>query len=133
MRGRSSIFIGLALSLILAKSGAQDLERETTLQMQSYCRPLAHAVKNPDGAFKIPSDPGSLTCWGAFAAIQELSVMGWNGTRLRILGFCAPPETSRITMIQIFEDYAERRPDMAHESFTQAALNAFMGAFPCPH
>jgi Rap1a immunity proteins len=103
---------------------------ETTLEIQSACRGVRDATIGADGRLEMAIDFSTGMCWGAFAAFQRLDVMKWPDGK-RILGFCAPPESSRLQLVRIFMKYADDHPEEAHEGFEVVALQALMKAFPC--
>jgi hypothetical protein len=83
------------------------------------------------GAFIWPSDYDSRVCWGAFAAIQELSQIYEDGKPI-LPGICARPSTTRIQYIRIFLRYLGEHPELADAEFAWVAGKALSEAFPCP-
>lgn len=123
----------IALAAIIAVGAAlfyTPVQGETSLEVESYCRPLSNLALNADGTFSIPQTFESAFCWGEFAAIQGFATMAWaNGTR--VTGFCAPAESTRLELIRIFEHYAREHPERGHMRFEDVALSAMLQAFPC--
>lgn len=102
---------------------------ETVLEMVSACRGLQN-VNVQDGRFDFPGDNSSVVCWGAFVAIQSLSVMQWpNGAML--LGACPPANSTRLELIKVFLKYAAGHPEKLHEPFGNGLVTALVTAYPC--
>src|SRR3954451_18332420 len=113
--------------LLLCGSG----RAESSLEVQSSCRQLAKASDAADAKLTIARNFDNGFCWGAFAALQGLSASRWPDSDKSILGFCAPPESTRIDFIRIFMRYAKAHPQEDDAPFAQVALEALANAFPC--
>src|SRR3974390_1427268 len=82
----------LGLTPLVAKA-----DLETALTVEGWCKPVA------DGNYSTQT-PNVDLCWGVFAALQGLSVIGLqDGTRM--MGVCTPPGSTRLQMIKIFVKY----------------------------
>jgi hypothetical protein len=121
--------VAISLAVVAAPSYAQN--QETALQMQSWCQPFATISVDDRGAFIWPSGTDSRVCWGAFAAIQELSQIYEDGKPI-LPGICARPSTTRIQYIRIFLRYVGEHPELADAEFAWVAGKALSEAFPCP-
>ena len=107
---------------------------QTAEEMVSSCKDLSNA-KVTDGRVGLPLDFDSGVCWGSFAMVQEMIVMA-DVSKLaknegRIFSVCAPPESTRTQLIQVYEQYATRHPEHYHEDFWRVASLALREAFPC--
>ena len=89
---------------------------------------MAAAEVTPNGV-NVP--PTGLKCWGAFGAVQDLIVISDPNTNRPLLQVCAPPNSTRLQLVMIFQKYAERHPERAHEPFGIIVLEALGEAFPC--
>lgn len=69
-------------------------------------------------------------CWGAFAAIQDLSWIVSDAGK-PLLFFCPPPKSTRIEYVKIFLRYADQHPEQLHMDFGGVARRALAAAFPC--
>jgi hypothetical protein len=79
------------------------------------------------GDIDIP--PSGLSCWHYMAAIQNASVLE-DVRGVRLLGICAPPETTLIDYIRIFVRYA-RKIKVQEGNAAALAVVALSKAFPC--
>lgn len=113
--------------LLLCGSG----RTESSLEVQTSCRQLAKASGAADAKLTIARNFDNGFCWGAFAALQGLSASRWPDSDKPILGFCAPPESTRIDFIRIFMRYTKAHPEETNTPFAQVALEALASAFPC--
>ena len=120
--------LAISVLAIAAPGHAQNLE--TTLEMQSWCKPFATIKVGEGRTFTMPSDYESRVCWGAFASIQELSRIV-NDDGKPMIGFCTRSSSTRIQLIQIFLRYAQEHPEQANSDFAWVAGKALSEAFPC--
>jgi len=114
----------------LSGTASADGSLETTLQVQSWCKDIANASISSNGSFELPATRDNGFCWGAFAAIQELSRVVLRDKRLA-LEVCSPAESTRIEYIKIFMRYSGDHPEVGHDYFALVALSALQQAFPC--
>jgi hypothetical protein len=126
--GLAAIMVtAFAPSCGVAAQGGQ----ESALEMESWCRPFLSAAVLPDGSITFASERGQADeCWGAFAAIQQLSDFLDSGGK-PVLAFCPPPAVTRLELIKVYMAYSQRHPAAGHLHFTQVALAALQEAFPC--
>jgi hypothetical protein len=113
--------------LLLCGSG----RAETSRQVQTSCKQLAKASDVADAKLTIARNFDNGFCWGAFAALQGLSASRLPDANKSILGFCAPPESTRIDFVRIFMRYAKAHPQETDTPFAHVALEALANAFPC--
>jgi hypothetical protein len=118
----------LAIALLcLTAAGAR---AETSLEVQSWCGPIANGAVNAAGQIDFDETPTNQFCWGAFAAIQGLTRIVWqNGDRA--LKSCPPPEATRAQLIKVYLKFAGDHPELAHQPFEQVARLSISAAFPC--
>ncbi len=103
---------------------------QSAQQMLSACRPIALGEVTSEGV-KFPRTFETGQCWGMFAMLQA-DVVKIDDRNRRILGACAPAESTRSQLIQIFVKYAESNPERLHEDGTSIALESLQRAFVCP-
>ena len=113
----TAILLGLAPLVARA-------DMETALKVEGWCKPVA------DGNYSAQTPHVDL-CWGAFAALQGLSVIGLPDGHTRALGICDPPGSTRLQLIKIFVKYVNDHPETAHELFAIIAQRSLAKAFPC--
>jgi hypothetical protein len=78
-----------------------------------------------------PKNSEASQCWGAFGAIQALSTWTYSNKSFPLLYICAPPESTLLQFIKIFEHYADTHPERLHEEYMRVAVDALREAFPC--
>jgi hypothetical protein len=105
---------------------------ETALEVQSACQQLAKISARPGAKVTIARTFENGVCWGAFAAFQGFGASTWPDTQKPILGFCAPPESTRLQFVDIFTRYMKRHNQDAELPFVEVAIRAFAEAYPCP-
>jgi Ssp1 endopeptidase immunity protein Rap1a len=120
-------FIAAAALLLAPAAYAQSAE-----EMASNCKWARNA--DVEGEFvSIPRTPEANICWGAFSAIQALGQWRYKGDAIPVLHFCAPPKSTLLQYIKIFERYADTHPARLHEGYDRIAVAALQEAFPCAH
>lgn len=105
---------------------------ETAEEIVSSCRALSEAKVKGDDVI-LPEDFDSGVCWGTFAMVQQMITVEriQNGVHVPLFPVCAPVESTRTQLIQIFEQYAARHPECLHERFWPVVQSSLQGAFPC--
>jgi Rap1a immunity proteins len=104
-------------------------QAETALEVQSWCTTTAHAPLLADGKVGLGTTFDDGFCWGAFAAIQDLSRIEMLGNPLLV--FCPPSNSTRIEYVKIFLRYVDQHPEQLHMDFAGVARRALAAAFPC--
>jgi len=100
--------------------------------MLSACKKLADDTRVlDDGKILMPTDFESGKCWGAFATYQSMISLTTLDGKTRVLGVCAPANSTRTQIIAIFVEYARRNPRRLNEDFILVALDALRDAFLC--
>jgi len=117
------LFLGILLMTPFARS-------ESAEEMVSNCKAVADAKISGD-RIAFPLDFSSGVCWGAFGTFQEAIRIGPSKAGKPYFSICAPPESTRSQLIQVFLVYARRHPEQYHESFFDVAFQASQEAFPC--
>lgn len=105
-------------------------QSESAEEMVSSCKEISTAKVTGNQAIFSP-DFNSGVCWGAFAMVQQLTRLTYDLHAAPIFRICAPPESTRTQLIQVFEQYAARHPERYHEGFWFVAQDALREAFPC--
>jgi hypothetical protein len=104
---------------------------ETAQEMLSACRPIAKAnISGGKGKVKGPDTFQAGECWGAFTVIQN-GIERADDRMLLIYNICAPAEITKIQLIAMFVDYAEKNPQRLQEDFFDVFIDALRKAFPC--
>jgi hypothetical protein len=128
---RTAIPAIVALLLSFSSWGAE-MEDETALQVQSWCREVINAKLGANDTILLKrSNFYTGFCWGAFASIQQFSTYVPRGSTDRLLYICTPPTSTRLQLIKIFSKYVDDHPETAHEDFSDIAFQALVKAFPC--
>jgi len=104
---------------------------ETAERMISACKNIADAkvVGDSEVAFTKNFDTG--LCWGAFGSFQKAITYASDTDKERFFGVCAPADSTRTQLIQIFIAYAKRHPEELNKEFFDVALEATIEAFHC--
>jgi Rap1a immunity proteins len=120
-----TVRLALLFSLLAAPMSAR---AQTALEAESQCRDFATIDIRADGKVGIP--PTAQFCWGAFAATQQLIVLG-DDRGLPLLKVCPPSAITRVQLIKVFLSFSQRHPELAHLSFGQVVWSALDESFPC--
>lgn len=84
------------------------------------------------GGWRVPESPfDNGRCWGAFAAVQELSRIKSAVDKPPLLGVCAPTDTTRRELVRAFTDYVRSHPESRTEEFSVVAIIALRSQYPC--
>jgi Rap1a immunity proteins len=103
---------------------------ETALEVQSWCKRTVEAPVLADRRVKVGNTFNDGFCWGAFAAIQDLTRIATPENE-RLLNICSPSNSTRLVMIKVFMRYADQHPRELVDDFTFVARRALVEAFPC--
>jgi len=107
----------VAFCVLLLPSSAR---AETASEMAAGCR-LAVAQA------PSVSDAEAMRCWGAFAVLEEVV---WDPSAKSVFKVCAG-DASRSQLVSAFVAYLARNPRRGSEPFTDVAIDALRGSFPC--
>lgn len=107
------------------------LASETAGEFASLCSNVSVAAKTPDGQVHFDSNFDSGRCWGAFAAVQELSRIRADMTKPPLLGICAPENATRLELIKAFVGYVSVHPEVRRQEFSAVVLISLRSRFPC--
>jgi len=124
MKRVRTILLGVAGCLV-----APTLASSTTSgELLRSCAEIVSAIgAKTDGELDIPQT--GLSCWYYMSAIQNMSVLeAPHGVRL--LGICAPPETTLIDYVRVFVAQARKRKAQ-HDNAAALAVVILSEAFPC--
>ena len=121
-------------ALVLASLTAPRAEDKLSAgEMLSNCQGIldsARTAKNPD-ELDLENTFATGTCWGAFLSVQQFIVTRLEGEKNPLLQICAPPETTLVQIIQIFDLFVRSNPERQAEPFTKVAIAALRSAYPC--
>jgi hypothetical protein len=119
-----TILLGAVACLV-----APNMANSTTSgELLRSCAEIISAIgANTDGELDIPQT--GLSCWYYMSAIQNMSVLeAPHG--MRLLGICAPPETTLIDYVRVFVAQARKRKAQ-HDNAAALAVVILSEAFPC--
>ncbi len=124
----------LAGALLLASISAPRAEDQFSAgEMLSSCQAILNSAKTAKNLDELELDNTftSGTCWGAFLSVQQFIVTKVEGSKNNMLQICAPPETTLVQIVQIFDLFVRSNPKRQGEPFTKVAIAALRSAFPC--
>jgi hypothetical protein len=104
---------------------------ETAGELATLCIGVANAPVARDGRLHFDPTFENGRCWGAFAAVQELSRMKRTTEEPPLLGICAPETTTRLDLIKAFSDYVRAHPESRTEQFSVIVIASLRTRFPC--
>ena len=97
-------------------------------ELLSSCADIVSRVgPNAGGEVDIPQT--GLSCWHYMSAIQNMSVLE-TPRGVRLLGICAPPETTLMDYVRVFVAQARKRKALS-ENAAAFAVVILSDAFPC--
>jgi Rap1a immunity proteins len=117
----------LAIAVALFVGPAHAMAPSELLQS---CASIAK-VSKPSRSNQIDIPAAGLPCWYFMSAVQNMSVLtGERGDRL--LGICAPPESSVLDYVQIFVRAVHRKSSGANDNAAAQVVAALAESYPCP-
>lgn len=119
----------LILALIVSSPVVAYAQAGTTLELLQGCELLEKSTVS-EGKVLVSSSEARI-CWGFFRAVQVLSALADQKDQ-RLLGVCAPPDSSLLQYVRIFVNYARNSPAELHENIGLVVLKSLYQAFPCP-
>lgn len=122
----------ILLTLLLACGTVQAGEAEgyiTAEEVGSWCEPYKTATVS-EGHVNVNATDDSRVCFGAFIAVQQLTILKMN-TSTPVLGSCIAPEVRLTELIKVFLRYLEVHPEKGHQRFSTIVLASLRGAYPC--
>jgi len=127
---KSFIFASL---LFIALVVGKDSHAASTQEILSWCKPMTENTEIlANGEIRIkPNNIQSGICWGSFGIIQEIITHIYEGGEKPFYEICAPPESTRLQLINIFVVYAKSNPKLHHQDFFDIALESLRDSFPC--
>ena len=122
----------LAVAFIFAFASSQKaVAVESARELAKKCHKIGKDNSSKRRRVYIPNTRDALQCWGYMQAIQNLLVLiDQDGTR--ILGVCAPDETTLRDLINSFLTYTRKYPSELEENAAAGAIKAMREAYPCP-
>lgn len=102
---------------------------QTAQLLLSSCRPVAQAEVTEQG-IRFARNFETGLCWGAFGMLQS-AINLYDGRRGTVLAVCAPEESTRSQLVQVFVRFAEANPARLHEDGNQLAIESLQLAYPC--
>ena len=96
-------------------------------ELLKSCVEIVSGVEHKTGEVDIPQT--GLTCWYYMSAIQNMSVLE-TPDGVRLLGVCAPPETTLMGYVHVFVAQARKRKAQS-ENAAAFAVAILSESFPC--
>jgi Rap1a immunity proteins len=119
--------LGFAIAVCLFACGANAMSPSELLQS---CTSIAKAAK-PSQSNQIDIPAAGLPCWFFMSAVQNMSVLT-DERGGRLLGICAPPESSVLDYVQIFVRSVRRKSAGAGDNAAAQVVAALAESYPCP-
>jgi hypothetical protein len=127
-----AVFLLLGCSVAVVPM-ARAASMESAEEMASNCKGVAEARSSGD-SIEIPTTFAAGVCWGAFSGIQQAILIVPNSATKyedRILNVCAPMDSTRTELIQIFMAYTKQHPEQLHKDYFFVVMSALRAAYPC--
>lgn len=124
MKYGRTILLGAVAYLVAPDTASSTTSAEL---LKSCLEIVSGAGPNTVGELDIPQT--GLTCWYYMSAIQNMSVLE-TPRRVRLLGICAPPETTLIDYVRAFVVKASKRKAQ-HDNAAALAVVILSESFPC--
>jgi hypothetical protein len=104
---------------------------ETADELVSDCANVSAAQTTRDGQLHFEPTFENGRCWGAFAAVQELSRIKLDAASPPALGICAPENTTRLELIKVFSTYVRSHPESRAQQFAVVVVLSLHSRYPC--
>jgi hypothetical protein len=125
MRLLPSICLAIAVALFAGQANAM-----APSELLQSCASIAKVAK-PSRSNQVDIPAAGLPCWYFMSAVQNMSVLtDDHGDRL--LGICAPPESSVLDYVQIFVGSVRRKSSGAGDNAAAQVVAALAESYPCP-
>lgn len=123
--------LGILIAAMVLLNAPTAAEAYTINEMGNWCEELSDNIKiHSDSSIRYDNTRNNNICYGAFAAIQQLTTFV-DKNQNRLLSICTPSESTLTQMVSIFVKYAKEHPEKGHLPFTSGAILALNEAFPC--
>ena len=120
-----------ALSFVIAVSlFACHANAMAPSELLQSCASIAKVAK-PSQSNQIDIPAAGLPCWYFMSAVQNMSVLT-DERGSRMLGICAPPESSVLDYVQIFVRSVRRKSAGAGDNAAAQVVAALAESYPCP-
>jgi hypothetical protein len=124
MRYGRAILLGALAYLVAPHTASSTTSSEL---LRSCMEIVSGAGPNTVGKLDIPQT--GLTCWYYMSAIQNMSVLE-TPRGVRLLGICAPPQTTLMDYVRVFVAQARKRKMQSDNAAAIAAV-ILSESFPC--
>lgn len=124
MRHLRTILLGVLACLI----GPHMASSTTSGELLRSCVEIVNSV-GPETGGEVDIPQTGLTCWYYMSAIQNISVLE-TPRGLRLLGICAPPQTTLMDYVRIFVAQARKRKKQSDNAAALAVV-ILSESFPC--
>jgi Rap1a immunity proteins len=100
----------------------------TSSELLKSCVEIVNGVEHKTGG-EVDIPQTGLTCWYYMSAIQNMSILE-TPRGVRLLGICAPPETTLVDYVRVFVAQARKRKAQ-HDNAAALAVMILSDSFPC--
>ena len=121
----------VVMASMVLLAGVSHSNAETAMEMHDYCRGISDAQLVATQQIVVPTTFEAGACWGAFSALQTLTVVKIGDGPHLALRTCLPPKSTRLQLVRVFRQYVTDHPEIGHEDWAIVALTALWEAFPC--
>ena len=120
----SAVVLGAVACLVALNTASST----TSDELLRSCQEIVSRVR-PQRGGEVDIPQSGLTCWYYMSAIQNMSVLE-TPRGVRLLGICAPPETTLMDYVRVFVARGSKR---GRQSDNAAALAVVIlsESFPC--
>jgi hypothetical protein len=123
MRLLPSICLAIAVALFAGQANAM-----APSELRQSCASIAKVAK-PSRSNQVDIPAAGLPCWYFMSAVQNMSVLT-DERGGRLLGICAPPESSVLDYVQIFVRALHRKS--SGDNAAAQVVAALAESYPCP-
>ena len=124
MRYVRTVLLGAVACIVALNAASSTTSREL---LRSCIEVVSKVIPKTDGEVDIPQT--GLSCWYYMPAIQNMSVIE-TPHGVRLLGICAPPETTLMDYVRVFVAQARKRKTQS-DNAAAVAVVILSESFPC--
>jgi Rap1a immunity proteins len=121
-----TVLLGAATSLVALNTASST----TSAELLRSCMEIVSRV-GPKTGGEVDIPQSGLSCWYYMSAIQNASVLE-TPHGVRLLGICAPPETTLMDYVRVFVVKARKRKTQSDNAAALAVV-ILSESFPCEH
>ena len=103
---------------------------DNALSVLQSCEVLVRNVRmDPQGNVSFP--PDASPCWYYFAAMQDAGAIQFVEDKEPIGGYCPPADSTRLQLVRIFVNYANRNAGVLNQKAFLVVRQALRASYPC--